>query len=408
MMKDNRLKVLHICSTDAGGAGLCCLNIHKALLNQGIDSKVLTLNKSSKNIPEVYQFGRINKYGTLDALIKKATNKFILKCGLTLTDRNRAVRISERAKAVTSLPISYYDVAEHPLVKEADIIHLHWINNFVDYPSFFKKVKKPIVWTLHDENLFYGIFHYNPGEYSKLPFEQKYYAIKRKAITDSKKLGIVFLSKMMHDEFSENIMIKGRTNTVINNPVDCDQFKPIDKTIARRKFHIANNKIVFSFVAGGISDERKGLGILSETLKLMNIPNAYILAIGNKNGFKPNPLVHAVGPVYGSKTMSEICSCADYFVMPSLKEAFAQTPMESMACGIPAIVFPVSGTEELITLENGVRAKGFTSHDLEEAIHQAMNTKYDATVIRQDMINRFSPEIIAKKYIAFYDRMLHN
>jgi glycosyltransferase involved in cell wall biosynthesis len=92
--------------------------------------------------------------------------------------------------------------------------------------------------------------------------------------------------------------------------------------------------------------------------------------------------------------------------MPSMKEAFAQTPIESMACGVPAIVFPVSGTDELITPINGIRTKGFTSKDLEEAIRQAMATHYDGDIIRQDMINRFSPEIIANKYIEFYKRML--
>jgi hypothetical protein len=40
-----------------------------------------------------------------------------------------------------------------------------------------------------------------------------------------------------------------------------------------------------------------------------------------------------------------------------------------MACGVPAIVFPVSGTEELIRPQNGVRAAGFTSEDLEVAIN---------------------------------------
>lgn len=120
------------------------------------------------------------------------------------------------------------------------------------------------------------------------------------------------------------------------------------------------------------------------------------------------PFVHPVGSLHGSRAMSVAYSCADYFVMPSKKEAFAQTPMESMACGVPAIVFPVSGTDELINSKNGVRAKNFTPQDLEVAIRQAMLTKYDAASIRQDMINRFSPEIIAKKYMEFYDEILNN
>ena len=34
------------------------------------------------------------------------------------------------------------------------IIHFHWINTFIDVPSFFKYNKKPVVWTLHDMNPF--------------------------------------------------------------------------------------------------------------------------------------------------------------------------------------------------------------------------------------------------------------
>ena len=120
------------------------------------------------------------------------------------------------------------------------------------------------------------------------------------------------------------------------------------------------------------------------------------------------PFVLPVGNLYGPRALSVAYSCADYFVMPSKKGAFAQTPMESMSCGVPAIVFPVSGTDELITSKNGVRAKNFTPQDLEVAIRQAMLTKYDAASIRQDMINRFSPEIIAKRYIEFYDKILNN
>lgn len=93
--------------------------------------------------------------------------------------------------------------------------------------------------------------------------------------------------------------------------------------------------------------------------------------------------------------------------MPSKKEAFAQTPIESMACGVPAIVFPVSGTDELITPQNGVQAIDFTDKSLEEAISQAMSVTYDGKAIRQDMIERFSPKVIAKKYINFYEQMLN-
>ena len=48
----------------------------------------------------------------------------------------------------------------------------------------------------------------------------------------------------------------------------------------------------------------------------------------------------------------------------------------------------------------------FTEESLEKAIKIAMLTSYDSTIIRQDMITRFSPSVIAKKYISFYNRLM--
>ncbi|TAE46946.1 MAG: hypothetical protein EAY69_07690, partial [Cytophagales bacterium] len=56
---------------------------------------------------------------------------------------------------------SAYNILSHHLVKEADIIHLHWVAHFLDYASFFKKINKPVVWTLHDKNPLNGGFHYD-------------------------------------------------------------------------------------------------------------------------------------------------------------------------------------------------------------------------------------------------------
>ena len=73
-----------------------------------------------------------------------------------------------------------------------------------------------------------------------------------------------------------------------------------------------------------------------------------------------------------------------------------------MACGIPSIVFPVSGTEELITNENGIRCTDFTVESLCSGITKAMNTTYNAQKIREDMITRFSPSKIAEDYLTLY------
>ena len=95
-------------------------------------------------------------------------------------------------------------------------------------------------------------------------------------------------------------------------------------------------------------------------------------------------------------------SAADYFVMPSLQEAFSQSPIEAMACGKPAIVFPVSGTEELITTKNGIVCNGFSKTDLLEGIRIALNKEYDSGEIRRDVSERFAAQTIVKEYTDFY------
>ena len=55
------------------------------------------------------------------------------------------------------------DISQLPVIQEADVIHLHWINKgFLSFESLEKlfALGKPIVWTLHDMWSFTGGCHY--------------------------------------------------------------------------------------------------------------------------------------------------------------------------------------------------------------------------------------------------------
>lgn len=51
----------------------------------------------------------------------------------------------------------------HKLVKDADIIFLHWINSFLSYKTIEKVLElgKPMIWVMHDTWLFTGGCHVN-------------------------------------------------------------------------------------------------------------------------------------------------------------------------------------------------------------------------------------------------------
>lgn len=309
-----------------------------------------------------------------------------------------------------SIPTSVFkDLYKHPLVEQADLIHLHSVTGFIDYPTFFKKVDKPIVWTLHDENLLNGLAHFSRTVVPNKAIDRKYYNIKLAALKDAKNLGIVFLSDMMYDKYHEQDIVKGHQTTVINNPVDTSLFIPQDRRLARKALGLAEDAVVLIFVAALITDPWKGLDALSRAIKMLNMPNVQVLAVGKKDENLEYPsFIKAIGPIYDAGKLSQAYSAADYFVSASTQEAFAQTPIEAMACGIPAVLTPVSGTSELITEQNGVRCKGFSPKDIAEGLRTAFERKYDSCAIREDVKHRFSTVGIAKKYLEFYKRIIND
>ena len=388
------MKVLHVTTVDFGGAGLCCLRIHESLLDNGIESKVVTVH-NTKHATEEYEFGYLKN------LLSRSIAKVMRLIGLPMNDRSKLGAMSQRYHATFSLPVSSIDITQSKWIEWADIIHLHWVNNYLDYPSFFKKVKKPIVWTLHDENLFYGVAHHHVNIMPNHPLEIKYRQVKYDAVRNAENLTIVFLSEMMLGKFGNDSIIEGKNKAVINNSVNTSIFRPYDRDTMRQKYGIEKQKTVFLFIAFDICDPNKGLNVLSETLFRID-PDAEILAIGGNPSNKKWDNVRSVGLVNDKQKLVELMSCANFFTMPSYQEAFSQSPIEAMACGLPAVVFPVSGTQELINKGNGVVCDGFTSEALYDGIKALMSRHYNPISIRQDIIARFSQDVIAQKYISLY------
>ena len=395
------MKVLHFCISDIAGAGLCCVRIHQSLLDCGIDSKVVVHTKCSDS-PEVYQYESIRNK------IYRVISKVFRSLGLPLTERSKVLMMALRHKTTYSLPVSYVDITKCQWYEWADVIHLHWINNYVDYPSFFKKNTKPVVWTLHDENLFYGIAHHHRSILPDDKMERKYKQLKIETIRNAANLSIVFLSKFMYDKFGSEMIIEGKRKLVINNSVNGDIFKIGDKSSLRKKYGFAEDKKIILFVAGDINDPNKGLEQLSKAVAELNDERYVILAIGSNLSGTQWPYTISYGRVSDPHILSELISTADIFALPSFQEAFPQSPLEAMACGIPVLSFPVSGIVEAVNDQNGIICNDFTVSELVRGIKLMSQKQYDAATIREDVLARYSPEKIAHQYINLYQQVLDN
>ena len=389
------MKVLHISTSDSGGAGGCARRINAALFDEGVDSRMLVYRKKSKD-------DRVVRYSHLGYRIERLMKDL----GFKTSDMKDISALKAWRPNVYTLPVSKHDLSRHPLVKEADIIHLHWINNFVDYPSFFKNVDKPIIWTLHDENLFHGVAHYDDPAIKNEAIEIKFRKLKEKCLSVLDNLHIVFLSEYMKRQYVDEPVITSASKYIINNMVDCSVFAGIDKNVARERFNIPSDVKVISFVADNISDNRKGLTNLLEAIKKTGRDDIVVLAVGaNRDGTDFDGVVQT-GRLSGAGEMSAAYSAADLFVMPSLAEAFAQSPIEAMACGVPVVMTPISGSDELIKDYNGIRCADMSIEALSVAINEALSRNYDPKAIRVDVESRFSPYAIASRYIEVYNHAL--
>lgn len=415
------MKVVQLSLSDSGGAGLAALRINKAFRSIGVDSCMLVADKSSDDESVIQIKDKtINTYIPPRNRVLMRVKRFLHNRGHFLTEIEKDVAVLkaiplEKRTFFTS-PISCYDLRNHPAIEEADIIHLHWVEGFVDYRTFFpyiKEIGKPVVWTYHDENIGFGGFHYQRErdrfyEYYK-EIEDKYCSIKKEALSVPDSITMVSLSKEMDAFCHSQSFVSDRPSVIVPNAVDYNCFAILDKAFAKTALKISPEKKVVSFCAYEMSEPRKGLLELLDALEQLNIPGLVLLCIGGGEIPRKTSIeIYRAGYVTNEDFLSLMYSASDVFAMPSYQEAFAQTPMEAMSCGVPVVAFPVSGTSVLINDKNGIRCEEFTIESLKSALQQVLNTKYDAQEIRNDMIERFSPDVIARMYQKVYDEVINN
>ena len=410
------LKIVHISTHDNGGAGLAAYRLHRGLLCHGIESRMIVAHKTKDDNTVILatQDERLLYQPPKNTILRKY-QKIMRRRGKYLTRFERTQKEIEglhnlHPDVFYTSPISTYNLSVHPLVQEADVIHLHWVQNFVNFDFFFQNVKKTIVWTFHDLNPMMGGFHYEiPQKKYHNDFkciEEEFYAIKKNAISHASNLSIVAISKQMKDRISNHEFYKDKTIYNIPNSVDGNSFIQHDKKQVRQLLGIPLDKTVFLFSSLVLYDKRKGLDVLIEALE-QEKDNALLICLGEGTACSHNGvIIRNFSLLYDSEWISMLYSAADYFVSPSCEESFLQTALESLSCGTPVIMTPVGIGEELITTQNGVLCSDFTPEAIVEGITIALSRNYDREAMRNDVLKRFGIDVVVKKHLDMYNSIL--
>jgi len=415
------MKVVHITTFYHSGAGIAAYRIHEALLQQNVDSTFLSLDLlKSDGTVSALQFKK-SRVSLLKKLFYKCISVAENRLSLALSKRTyyerRLRKVLPDLKCErTSLPFSKCNILEHPAVRTADIIHLHWVSGFLNYPSFFKNNTKPVVWTFHDMNPFQGIFHYKTDELRNYnvagKLDEKIREIKTTLIKSRNfSLSIVSPSRWLLDAALNSPGYKEVPAICIRNPLNTFKFYPDESLSLRQNLSIPADNTIFLFVAEVVESHRKGFALLIEALQELGDSSITLLAIGTILNLEAHGLhIINIGRITDNDLLRQYYSMADAFVIPSLEDNLPNVMLESMACGTPVLSFDIGGMSEIIVdYVNGLKAKEVSGSSLKDLLNEFIlnKEKFNSVAIRSFALQSFSEEVIGKEYSKNYLQTLN-
>ena len=418
------MKVVLINKSDSvGGAAVAAFRLTAALHNQRVDARMLVSDGMDGMLVEVANKSFVSQ--------KMAYARFLWERLKFWPHEKSALERFSFSPANTGM-----DLSEHPLVKQADIIHLHWINQGYLSLNDIRKLMslgKPVVWTLHDMWPFTGGCHYNGNCHEFLescghcPFLKKPSAkdlsyqqlARKKKIYKDANLHIVTCSKWLKSLASESTLFRQKSCTVIPNPIDTDFYSPQDKQECRAKLNLPADKKLLMFGAANINDPRKGIRYLVEALNILfdNFPVLHdkleIVIFGKVGAGEQLNIpfkTHFMRYITNTKTLVQLYSAADAYVLPSLQDNLPNTVMEAMSCATPVIGFRIGGVPEMIEHEkSGYLSEVRNSLSLSNGIYQTLfisDIDKMADAARAKVLENYSEQKVAARYIEIYRKAL--
>lgn len=409
-----------------GGAAIAANRLMKALRKSGVEAKMLVRDKQTDD-PNVISVN--------SSMFARWINK------IRFVWERSVIFVHNRLKRENLFTISIantgIDISKHPIIKAADIIHLHWINQgFLSIDIIYKIVKlgKPVVWTMHDQWTYTGICHYTSGcdKYlSHCSLCQKLYAPSKRDLSDiifNKKqqlyinsaITFVGCSHWVAEEALSSTLCKKSSVYSIPNPIDTSQYKPTDKSLARKDLNLPDEQCkLILFGACKITDERKGLTYLKQSCDILKnkygISSKKVSLVVFGGGVEELSSIfpfeiHNVGYINNAELMIKLYNAVDLFAVPSLEDNLPNTIMEAMACGTPCVGFQTGGIPEMIDhLQTGYVAEYKNAQDLAKGIYWVLNESVyeelsDNTVNKVQ--DKYSEVKIARQYNELYKKMI--
>lgn len=410
-----------------GGAAVACNRLGHALRKSGVEVSVLTADGAAAEdaIVEGYGDCRWRRMRYKWAFAWERLTIF-LRNGFS---RGRLFHVSTATSGV--------GIASHPLLQNADIIHLHWVNQgFVSVEELRRilLLGKPVVWTMHDMWPATGICHHARsctgyqtacgrcpylGSERQDDLSSRVFRLKRQAYATAP-IHFVACSAWLRALTEKSALLKpGDSVTNIPNPIDTEFFVPApERGEARRRLGLPQDKKLILFGAVNAADKRKGIDYFVETLRILHeryaaLDEAVELVVFGRSdtldlGLFPYKC-HSLGYLSRGEDIRSMYQAVDVYVTPSLEENLPNTIMEAMSCGTPCVGFNVGGIPEMINATCGYVARYKDASDMAFGINYVLDAKRYAAMsqtARAKVETEYSEKAVSVRYAGLYNRLL--
>ncbi len=409
------MKIIHLSYSDLiGGADRAAYRIHLSLLKEGIYSRMW-----------------VNQTLAGDDTVEGPNNKLeILSNKLRLFISHHVLNRFFNTKKNT---LNSYSILKSKLVKkinnsDADIVHLHWIQNEMLSIKDISQIKKPIIWTFHDMWPFCGAEHYTdnhrwregyhisnkPKNESKL--DLNLWTWKRKKKYWNSPIQIITPSKWLANCARISSLMYNWPVSRIAYPINTDFWRPVDRKISRDKLNLSHKPFLILF-GGDINDPRKGFDLLIKVLKnkklYLNAEKIELVIFGCNDQKLFSDLgftIHYTSHIKDSLTLKALYSAADVLIFPSRQDNLPNTVIEAQVCGTPVVAFNIGGLSDIIEhKKTGYLAEAFNIEDLANGILWVVNhieIRKLRKNTREKAVLKFNEKKIAQNYLNVYKSLL--
>ena len=406
-------------SDTLGGASVVTFRLMQALRDEGVDAQMLVLSKTSdsESVTQLCSRRRRNR-----AFLSERLNIF-LRNGFS---KANLFKVSTATHGVSLI--------SHPLIAEADVIAINWINQgmlSLDELEALTQLGKPIIWTMHDMWCLTGVCHHAlecdnyKAQCGKCQFISNGRRkndlshttwLRKNEIYKNSNIYFVPVSNWLAEKCRQSSLLADKQIEVIHNAFPIDFYSTTPSSLVQG-FGIDYDKNLILMGAARLDDPIKGFEYAIEAINVISKTNpdmakkCEVVFFGEIRDIQllkrmRMPYLH-LGRINDPKVIRQLYASAKVVISTSLYETLPGTLIEGQAAGCVPVSFGMGGQADIIDHKvTGYIAEYKSPKSIAEGIVWALETAPDREMLHNSVREKFASKVIAQRYIELFKKLL--